>query len=388
LGLFGKPFIKGKAPFFLPFHNLHKILYTTRNKDYGLFIDVQDCSTPEEVIVAISMATKAYRNLWQKTIEVFKHFLDRILDRIDTVGNDVLTLKLREGVAGDWQGKGAYVLEQLASADLPVIVFIDELPVMINRLLRPENYEMTNESRRATDVFMSWLRLETGKYQENIRWVICGSIGLEPILSQGNLASTIAHLRPYPVAPWSDSVASGCLEALASNYELILDQDTRHEMLRLLGCNIPHYVQMFFGYVLDYCRSRKIKKPTPDDVRRVYEEFMLSTRGHAELADLEERLRRVLGNELATLALDLLTEAAVVGHLTSETADLLAKSNADYIKHQDIHSALRTVLGVLEHDGYIKSVGSDRYEFISKLVRDWWKRRFQFVYIPVSKRGE
>lgn len=32
-------------------------------------------------------------------------------------------------------------------------------------------------------------------------------------------------------------------------------------------------------------------------------------------------------------------------------------------------------------------VEGDRYRFVSKLLRDWWKARHGFGYIPTSKRG-
>ena len=48
--------------------------------------------------------------------------------------------------------------------------------------------------------------------------------------------------------------------------------------------------------------------------------------------------------------------------------------------------AQRQTLEVLEHDGYLERK-ADRYRFVSKLLRDWWKARHAFGYIPASKRG-
>jgi hypothetical protein len=113
---------------------------------------------------------------------------------------------------------------------------------------------------------------------------------------------------------------------------------------------------------------------------------MLGARGHAELADYEERLRRVLGPELQPLALDLLTQAAVTGTLTAKDANILAMS-AGLVPSQE-KTAIRTVLDVLEHDGYLtRREGVDEaFVFVSKLVRDWWRRRFGFGFKPVGER--
>ena len=147
-----------------------------RNKDYPLFLDVQDCKKPEDIIVALSMATKQYKNLWDKTKEVFQAFVENVLNRIDTVGNDELSIKFREGVMGDWQAKGEQLLSRMAKADRPVILVIDELPIMVNRLLRSDKNEISDQSRQDTDIFLSWLRQQMGCHQSKIRWVICGSI--------------------------------------------------------------------------------------------------------------------------------------------------------------------------------------------------------------------
>jgi hypothetical protein len=48
---------------------------------------------------------------------------------------------------------------------------------------------------------------------------------------------------------------------------------------------------------------------------------------------------------------------------------------------------MKQVLRVLEHDGYIQLADTGKYEFVSKLLRDWWNRRWGFGYIPAEKRG-
>ena len=47
--------------------------------------------------------------------------------------------------------------------------------------------------------------------------------------------------------------------------------------------------------------------------------------------------------------------------------------------------AERQILQVLEHDGYLEQ-GKDGFIFVSKLVRDWWKKRYDAFYTPVNER--
>jgi hypothetical protein len=105
---------------------------------------------------------------------------------------------------------------------------------------------------------------------------------------------------------------------------------------------------------------------------------MLGIRGHVELSHLEERLKTVLGPKLDLLALDLLTESAVAGFLTPEAATILARRQFG----DDWRSQLLEVLSILEHDGYLHNQDGN-YVFVSRLLREWWKARFEFAYVPV-----
>lgn len=162
-------------------------------------------------------------------------------------------------------------------------------------------------------------------------------------------------------------------------------EESRNALLDRLAYFIPHHVQMYFGHVMDHCRMKGITAPSVGDVNTVYETHMLSTRGHAELADYEERLLRVLDKSMVELALALLTEAAVVGILTPRTA----KIAADRTELEQAEKGLRDVLRVLEHDGYLElDAEAGHWSFVAPLIRDWWRRRFGTGYQPLDSEGQ
>jgi hypothetical protein len=123
---------------------------------------------------------------------------------------------------------------------------------------------------------------------------------------------------------------------------------------------------------------------TVEDVDQVYEEHMLSTKGHAELSTFEERLEMMVGNDLLPFVLDLLTEAAVANGLTHDAIDVHREEHE--LSGREGTEKTREVLQILEHDGYLRRE-SEQYVFISHLLRDWWKRRFGgFGFTPASDR--
>ncbi len=352
-----------------------------------LQVDLQKSHSPADAIVELSIATRPYGSLWRKTKDVFSNVLGKAADVVESLQLDELTVTLRSGVtAGDWQAKGDRLFETLAAAEKDVVVFLDEVPILVSRILHGNDFRITPDRRGQTDAFMSWLRDNCIRHQGKARVVVTGSIGIEPILSSAGLSATLNVLTPFELDPWSRETATGCLEALANGYGLEFQPGAIEALLDHIGVCIPHHVQMFFDNLYRTAKQKKSTTITPDLVNQVYEHKMLSIRGHAELSHLEERLKLVLGPSSHPLALSLLTEAAVVGDLAPEVALGLAR---DYLSgDENPEEEVREILGILEHDGYLRRQSGGGYVFVSKLLEDWWRARYGFAYTPATDRAE
>ena len=123
---------------------------------------------------------------------------------------------------------------------------------------------------------------------------------------------------------------------------------------------------------------------TIDDVTHVYYRDLLSVRGQINLQHCEDRLRTVMGNQVYTTAISILTEAAVNdGLLTDQAArsyesELLSSSHAEDLSIND-------VLHLLEHDGYLERQ-DEGYRFVSGLLQDWWLARHGRFFTPIAER--
>ncbi len=289
-----------------------------------LQLDLQKSHSPADIITELSVATRPHMKLWKKTKEIFKNVVSSAVENIDSMNISDLTVKFRDGLLSKWQNKGNRMIEAIAGSETPTVIFMDEFPLVINRLLKWPNNEITQERLKETDTFLSWIRSITIRYQNKIRLVITGSVGLEPILRQASLSHTINTLTPFELEAWDKDTTVGCFSALAKNYGVVFKQGTLDKMIALIGCCVPHHVQMFFSYIYEDCKRRNNMNCTASNVERIYNTRMLSTRGHAELSTYEERLKIVLNDEILPLALDLLIEAAVTGKLTSDAAMVLS----------------------------------------------------------------
>ncbi len=354
------------------------------NENICIFVDLEKAFDAADAIVELSVATREFDPVWKKTTNVFSNTIKTFGSRIEKVSVGELGVTLRAGMtAADWSIKGDQLMEVLAGFEKPVLLLMDEVPILINRLLKGTDGKLTHEGRDKADSFMSWLRESCQKYQRSVQILLAGSIGLEPILRQANLSATLNSFSAFELKPWSDEVAEKCLTALAVEYEVKLNEGVTREIMRHLGCNIPHHVQMFFDRIYTQCKRRGNMVFKKEEVKPIYEREMLSTHGHAELMHYEERLKTVLGDEAFTFAVEMLTEAAIAGRLERET--MIELRRYQELPERDIEEVQGEILWVLEHDGYLQPT-ADGYKFVSNLVRDWWKRRHALLYTPVAER--
>ena len=178
-----------------------------------LYIDLQKAESAADAVVELSLASHEYKPAWNRILSMFQNALR---ETVETVKIRDLSVVLRGGLTADnWRSKGDELLEILAEQDQPVALFLDEVAILVNRLLRGSDYIITDQRRQEVDAFLSWLRAASIRHQGRIRLVVTGSIGLEPLVRQAGLSATLNTFTPFHLGPWTRDVASGCLKALS-----------------------------------------------------------------------------------------------------------------------------------------------------------------------------
>ena len=344
----------------------------------GLHIDLQAAQDVSDVVVKMVTATQTVSAIWPRIRGCFGNFFQSVKDSIESISVYEFEVQLKAGLSGNaWQEKGSQALSELAKLEKPVVLFIDELPILIDRLLlRPDG-------RESVHTLLCWLRNQSQQHRGRICMVFAGSIGLEPVLGRIGLAADINHLTPFVLEPWADDVAMGCLKALASYRELELPDICANKMLELLGCNIPHHVQLFFFNMREYCGSQGKTLISEQDVAEVFTRRMLGTRGHAELTHMENRLAKMFTQEALPFVMEVLTQAAIAGRI--RPVDIRTLGNRNNLLAKDYPSILPHMFDVFEHDGYLRKCNDGSYEFVSNLLRQWWKARFEAFYEPLAE---
>ena len=346
-----------------------------------VFVDLEAAADPADAVAEMGVRAKAVRGAVDRIKTSFANVLRATGDRIEELSLADLKVKLRAGIdAGNWLQKGDAVFTALAESRRPVVIAIDELPILVVRLLRSDTDRITPEGRRVADVFLSWLRRNGQVHGGRISMILSGSIGLEPLLQQAGLSAHANIFSPYDLKPWSEQTGVSCLGALAESYEIDLPPEIRQHMCRRLRCCIPHHVQMFFDKLHEYLRRAGRQVASPDDIEWVYLHEMLGVRGQADLQHYEGRLETILGRTGYPIALELLTATAVNGQLDGDTVERYG----EYFSAQgeDGAPSVEDVLHVLRHDGYLHRQDAG-YGFVSAFLEDWWRRRYGQRFMSV-----
>ena len=342
-----------------------------------IFVDLEGASNPADAVAEIGFQSRSAQGAWSRIKSWFANVLEAeagIGGRIPAMADADLRVRLRAGVdAGNWRRKGDEVLAALAGGDRPTVLAIDELAILVNRLLKGDDHRITPERGKAADEFLSWLRKNGQTHRGRISMILSGSVSLEPILEQAGLSAHANIFSPFDLEPWSAETAMDCLGALGEAYGLDLPEAVRRDMCQRLRCQIPHHVQRFFDVLHEDLRRAGQRAASLEDVERVYARGMLGVRGQMDLEYYENRLRMVLGIEGCRAALGMLTEAAVDddgllrGDAISRHRESLAVG--------DDHLTVEDVIRVLEHDGYLARQ-DDGYRFVSGLLEDWFRVRY------------
>ena len=267
-----------------------------------------------------------------------------------------------------------------------MVLAMDELPILVNRLLRGKQGEgdITPKGRQAAAEFLSWLRHNAQTHRDRIILIVSGSVGLEPILQQARLSGHANVFLPFDLKPWDEETAMECLAALAAGYDLELPAVVRQEMCRRLRCQIPHHVQQFFHYMHQHLRGANRREASLEDVAAVHEQDLLGAHGQMVLDHYEARLRMVLGKSGYPMAIDMLTSAAVN---EGKLSDLDVMRFQEDARARPKSLPIKDVLHTLEHDGYLAREDGG-YRFVSGLLEDWWRARHGRHAISVLGRGQ
>ncbi len=160
------------------------------------FVDLEDARDPADAIVQISLASRHLQSIPRRARELTEAVLRRFGNVQLAAQYEEMRFQLRAEInSGTWKSKGDLLMQNLARGNGMVVLAIDELSVLVNRILRGRDHRMLPENIDAADEFLSWLRRNAQEHRGRLCLIVSGSVGIAPILKQAGLS---AAMNAYP----------------------------------------------------------------------------------------------------------------------------------------------------------------------------------------------
>ncbi|OYT92335.1 MAG: ATP-binding protein [Burkholderiales bacterium PBB3] len=281
-------------------------------------------------------------------------------------------IELQANAGQPWH-RSATALQARLTA-VPVLIFIDEFSVFLQKLLA--------SNQKEAEALLAWLRAWRVTPGVACRFLFTGSIGLNALLEKYGLSAQFNDCYEYPIGPFKVNAACDMVSAFAQRDGWFINTATASYVCERVGWLSPFYLCLLLDETTKAARDRLDETPplsqgvptrelTRDDVDSAYER-LLSAR--SRFVHWEQRIHRDLAG--ADLAFANLVLTALAKNETGLTQRQLHARLAKLEPDPDPRAArLQTILGKLQEEGYTSPVdASGRVKFLSFLLRDYWGR--------------
>jgi uncharacterized protein len=266
-------------------------------------------------------------------------------------------LKLREAFPGAqaWPELAEQLLAQLRRIEGSLLLIVDEFPMMMANILDRDEAKALH--------FLKWFRAQRQTQGGQIRFLLGGSVNIEPRLEQ--LASEALlndlerfHLRPLP----RDRAVEFVREVLGAE-GVSFEAGTPERIVDVVGVGVHYFLQVLISECLSEVRYRG-QKLTVRDIQPIYEARVLGPPSRARFSHYHSRLKANYGllEEPARLVL----------------AELTRAPDRDLVQLQQLLQAhgygsvnIEALIARLESDYYVSRT-ADRVLFQSNFLKDWW----------------
>lgn len=325
------------------------------------YLDVEYLDRPENFIVEIMDKTTSLKDTKTKLVEGFSS----ILKMIEVVGVMDVKLKLREYIKPDWENKGNHVFKQLtAENDLRPIFIVDELPSMILNMIRNDDNGI-----KTAKLFLNWLRQLRISY--DIRFIICGSIGIDQVITECDAVDTINDLKRIMVNPLSESQSKEMIKQLFDGLSTCVDAEIIQKIYEQVGVGVPFFIKILIQAVVDEMNENE-SKLSVDIIEKAYNEKVLGVGGRGYFEHYFTRLDHYYKNGLGKIAKSILDHLAIRQVVSLE--DL--KQLFFQITKSNDTAKFTALINRLEGDFYLTmDISSKNCRFYTKVLEDLWRNR-------------
>lgn len=304
--------------------------------------------------------------------------LSGVWDRLESVQAFEFKVELRKAEQWheNWQQIAAQLFDRLARAGRPVLIVVDELPDMLNAI----GEKSPDDLRKFLHLFRD---LRTNSKYANVRWLVGGSVNLRGVLDEQGLINLVNDLHTLILPPFSADEVARFIDTTFRDLGIEYEPAIVPRVLDRLGEPIPYFLQLLANEVWILWRRKK-QTITPELLDRVVDHALLGdvaldkfqhyhSRIRAHYPDTQREAAYRLLNELSR-APDGIRRAA----LHALFRDSLAARGVTLSASEE-STRFNSLLTRLASDFYVQSGTDDRFDFSSRLLKQWWRKYYGYV---------
>lgn len=289
-------------------------------------------------------------DILKKTEELFHSITEHI--------EEIKGIKFRR-TDKKWQKQFNYLLTSLVEqrSENYIVIMLDEFTIMLDKMKEPE----------AANI-LGYLRdLVQHGFSEKLRFVYCGSIGIDLVLDKLKRAGhymgdPINHMSKQRLLPFTKEEALFFCKCLNKGCELTLKEDKMKYICNLAD-NIPYFIDKIFDrirystqinkLIIDNALNDILEDPSdPDNLRHFY-----------------DRINDYYPNKIITYH--------ILNYLSKIEEYSPEEVIADHINHQmgEDRILINDEIDRLWRDGYLKREIKDSkryFQFNYSIIKKWW----------------
>lgn len=353
---------------------MYQLLDYPRYSYKPIFMNVQEIRSASNFIVELlakliheQQFRRILSSVWDKTKD-FGNYIRNLPAEIDIGG---VKVKIREQLnhSADWLSYGDRVMSLLVKEDLPLLLLIDEFPIMI--------WEIAQRDPEETKNLLRWLRTIRLAPDTTTRFVFGGSINLLSTLDYMGLADTVNDLRVIKIRPFDPETAKRYIQSIFDSKGIALSPDVLNSILELVGAPIPYLLAVLLVEIFD--RQRIEKGPvTISMVQSAFYEDLLDASAASYFIHYRGRIRDYYPDpedRAAKSILDILSRQEMP--VKKETLYTIFLKACGFPHSSDSVERFNQLMSKLDNDFYIMSE-NDSYTFHSRALKLWWKAKYGF----------
>lgn len=255
------------------------------------------------------------------------------------------------------------LLSRLPSNNFKIVLFIDELPEVLNNMYKAKK---TEEASAILDNLRQWR--QTPEFKKHFSLVLAGSVGIHHVVKKiDGRISDLNDLYKVPFEPLSPEESRRYITWVTLEATIQYDEDLREYLLDKIVYQLPYFINLMLDEI--NTKAQKIQKIniSTDDIDSAYEAV---TKESDHFVEWKNRLVQYFPKDESEFMNDVLTQIAHKHKITKRKLYDFAR------KHEKMSDYIELMDG-LERDGYITEQ-TESYSFVSPMLKAFWKRTNPF----------